>query len=72
MLGLGFHLGYNFIMSCFFESQPYGELVFSQITKTDLEGWNDFYLTMFKGLFPPILMFFLVKFAITNKTSNSK
>lgn len=72
MLGLGFHVGYNFIMTCFFESQPYGELLFSQIAKINLEGWSEFYLSIFKGLFPPFLMFLFVKFAINSKTSNLK
>lgn len=71
MIGLGFHLGYNFIMTCFFESQPYGELLFSQITKINLEGWNEFYLSLFKGLFPPFLMYLYVKFAVIEKTSIS-
>lgn len=71
MIGLGFHLGYNFIMTCFFESQPYGELLFSQITKINLEGWNEFYLSLFKGLFPPFLMYLYVKFAVIGKTSIS-
>lgn len=71
MIGLGFHLGYNFIMTCFFESQPYGELLFSQIAKINLEGWNEFYLSLFKGLFPPFLMYLYVKFAVIEKTSIS-
>lgn len=61
MLGLGLHLGYNLVMSCFFESQPYGEIIFSQVSKTDLTGWNDFYLTMYKGLFPPTAMFISIQ-----------
>lgn len=61
MLGLGFHLGYNLIMSCFFEAQPYGELIMSMTSKTELTGWSDFYLTMFKGLFPPLLTLMFVR-----------
>jgi membrane protease YdiL (CAAX protease family) len=67
MLGLGLHLGYNLIMSCFFESQPYGEIIFSQVSKTDLTGWNDFYLTMCKGLFPPTAM--LISIQLLLRTS---
>ena len=67
MLGLGFHLGYNLVMSCFFEAQPYGELIMSMISKVELVGWNEFYLTMFKGLFPPVLMLVIVKLLLKTK-----
>ena len=67
MLGLGFHLGYNLVMSCFFEAQPYGELMMSMTSKVELVGWNDFYLTMFKGLFPPLLMLVTVKLLLKTK-----
>ncbi len=61
MLGLGFHLGYNLIMSFFFESQPFGELILSQTSKVDLIGWNEFYYSMFRGLFPTTLSLLFVK-----------
>jgi hypothetical protein len=61
MLGLGFHLGYNLIMSFFFESQPFGELIMSQTSKVDLIGWNEFYYSMFRGLFPTTLSLLFVK-----------
>ncbi|WP_353779779.1 CPBP family glutamic-type intramembrane protease [Winogradskyella sp. 3972H.M.0a.05] len=67
MLPLGFHLGYNLIMSCFFEAQPYGELIMSQMSKVDLIGWNDFYLTMFKGLFPPVVTLVCVKLLLKTR-----
>ncbi|MGV6832079.1 MAG: CPBP family intramembrane glutamic endopeptidase [bacterium] len=55
MLALGFHLGYNLTMSFFFEAQPFGELFASQVFKIDLEGWPEFYFSMFRGLFPTIV-----------------
>jgi len=61
MLGLGFHLGYNLIMSFFFESQPFGELIMSQTSKVDLIGWNEFYYSIFRGLFPTTLSLLFVK-----------
>jgi len=67
MLGLGFHLGYNLIMSCFFEAQPYGEMIMSITSKVDLVGWSDFYLTMFKGLFPPIATLVCVKLLLKTR-----
>jgi len=35
-LGLGFHLAYNLFMCSFFPSQPYGELIFTVVSKSDL------------------------------------
>jgi membrane protease YdiL (CAAX protease family) len=60
-LPLAFHLGSNFTMSCFLESQPYGELLFSIVSKTDLTGWSGFFYSFFKGLFPGIATFICVK-----------
>ena len=67
MLGLGFHLGYNLVMSCFFEAQPYGELIMSVASKVDLVGWNDFYMTMFRGLFPSIVTLVCVKLLLKTR-----
>lgn len=67
MLGLGFHVAYNLTMSCFFEAQPYGELLFSVTSKIDLVGWNEFYLSMFKGLFPTIITLLCVKLLLKIK-----
>lgn len=60
MLGLGFHLGVNFINSCFFESQPYGQLLFEEITKLSLRDWNWLWFNLFKGLFPSIMTLLFV------------
>jgi hypothetical protein len=48
-------------MSFFFESQPFGELIMSQTSKVDLIGWNEFYYSMFRGLFPTTLSLLFVK-----------
>ena len=63
-MGLGFHLGYNLVMSCFFESQPFGQILFSEISQTEIGELNNFYLLLFKGLFPSImtLIFLRVSF----------
>ena len=60
-LPLAFHVGSNFTMSCFFESQPYGELLFSIVEKTELTEWTGFFYSFFKGLFPGIATFVCVK-----------
>jgi len=67
LLALGFHVGSNLTMSCFYESQPYGELIFSAISKVDLVGWNEFYLSLFKGLFPALATLLFVKLLLKTK-----
>ena len=73
MLGLGFHLGVNFINSCFFESQPYGQLLFEEITKLSLRDWNWLWFNLFKGLFPSImtLLFVIQYLKQQSKTTNT-
>ncbi len=61
MMGLGFHLGYNFLMSLFYENQPYGQLIFHEISKISLVDWNWLFYNVPKGLFPTILTFIFVK-----------
>lgn len=61
MMGLGLHLGVNFINACFFESQPFGELFFQKISSIDLRDWHWLYFNLFKGLFPSIMTLLLVK-----------
>jgi hypothetical protein len=61
MLGLGFHLGYNYVMSMFYENQPYGQLIFQEVSKIHLEDWNWLLYNIPKGLFPSILTFIFVK-----------
>ena len=57
------------MMSCFFESQPYGELLFSIISKTELTHWSGFFYSSFKGLFPFIVTLLFVKFLCRSKAS---
>lgn len=61
MLGLGLHVSYNLMMSFFYENQPYGELLFTQLTQIQLTGWNEFYYSMFRGLFPSVCTFIGLK-----------
>ena len=61
MLGLGFHLGYNYIMSMFYENQPYGQLIFQEVSKIHLADWNWLLYHIPKGLFPSILTLIFVK-----------
>ncbi|WP_191860686.1 CPBP family intramembrane glutamic endopeptidase [Hanstruepera ponticola] len=61
MMGLGFHLGVNLINACFFESQPYGELIFTEVSRINISEWNNFLFLIFKGLFPSIFTLIFIK-----------
>ena len=63
-LGLGFHLGFNIVMTLFYPSQPYGELLFTEVSRVDFSKWNELYFSLIKGLFPSILTFVFVKFLL--------
>lgn len=64
MLGLGFHLGYNFLMTFFYESYPYGELIFIELSKTSLQDWNWIFFNLSKGLLPSIITLAFVNYLI--------
>ncbi|MEM7186134.1 MAG: CPBP family intramembrane glutamic endopeptidase [Bacteroidota bacterium] len=53
-LGLGLHIGYNLVMSCFYEAPLFGELLFSAISSTELSEPGQSFYTFFRGLFTPI------------------
>ncbi|WP_422105666.1 CPBP family intramembrane glutamic endopeptidase [Winogradskyella sp.] len=61
LMGLGFHVGVNFINACFFESQPYGELIFTEISRIELKDWNWLYFNLFKGIFPSVATLIFLK-----------
>ena len=61
MMPLGFHLGYNLVMTFFYTSQPYGELIFTELSRVNLSEWNGLYFSLFKGLFPSIVTLVFVK-----------
>lgn len=72
LIALGLHTGFNLTMSCFFESQPYGELLFSIASKTDLTHWSGFFFSFFKGLFPSAAMLLCVKLLLKTNLFHSK
>lgn len=72
MLGLGLHVGSNYILSCFYESQPYGQLLFTLTSKTDFTGWTNFFYSFFKGLFPAIMTFICIKLYEMNRKLDPK
>ncbi len=61
IMALGFHLGINLVSCFFFESQPYGELIFTEISRANIWGWNKLLFLIFKGLFPSIMTFIFIK-----------
>lgn len=63
-LGLGFHLGYNLLMACFYPSQPYGELLFTELSRVNFREWNELYYALVKGLFPSIMTLVFLKFLL--------
>lgn len=67
MLALGFHLGVNLINSFFFESQPYGELIFKATSILQLRDWDWLYFNLFKGLFPTIVTLVCVKLLLKTR-----
>jgi membrane protease YdiL (CAAX protease family) len=54
-LGLGLHVGYNMVMSCFYESQPYGQLLFAELTSVELSDPMASYYSIFRGVFPSVM-----------------
>ncbi|WP_179345509.1 CPBP family intramembrane glutamic endopeptidase [Winogradskyella ursingii] len=64
MMPLGFHLGFNLVMTFFFASQPYGQLIFVEISRMGLSEWNELYFSLFKGLFPSIATLVFVKWLL--------
>ncbi|MEH6538213.1 MAG: CPBP family intramembrane glutamic endopeptidase [Psychroserpens sp.] len=60
-LGLGLHLGFNLMMTFFYQLQPYGELLFAEQSRVVLSQWNELYYSLFKGLFPSIMTFIFLK-----------
>ena len=60
-MGLGFHLGVNLINIFFFEAQPFGEMLFTEVSRAEVSEWNNFLYLIFKGLFPAVLTFAFIK-----------
>ena len=72
LMALGFHIATNLINTFFFESNPYGELIFTKVSGIDLSGWNNLYFLIFKGLFPTILTLIFVKLYLRYSTKSKE
>ena len=66
-MGLGFHLGVNMINVIFYKSQPYGELLFSEVSRGEISEWNNFLVVIFKGLFTSVVTFVCLIFYFKHK-----
>ncbi len=66
-MAFGFHLGVNLINTCIYKSQPYGELIFSEISRSDISIWNNFIVVIFKGLFTSIVTLIFLKLYLKNQ-----
>ncbi len=60
-IGLGFHLGSNMVMTCFYPSQPFGELFFAELSRVNLSEWNELYYWIFRGFYPSIVTLVFLK-----------
>jgi len=67
LLALGFHLGYNIVMACFYASAPYGELIFTELSRVELSEINGLYFSLFKGFFPSIMTLAFVKLLVRSE-----
>jgi hypothetical protein len=68
-LALGFHIGWNFVSTLFLDNQPFGELLFKQISMVPITNeWINFIFQFAKGLSPSILTYFFVN-VLYNKSN---
>jgi len=68
-LALGFHIGWNFVSTLFFDNQPYGELLFQQISLTPLSEWGNFFFQFGRGLAPSLITYIFVRSVYKEKQS---
>lgn len=62
-LALGFHIAWNFVAALFFDNQPFGELLFHQISMVPISNeWIDFIFQLAKGLAPSLITYLFVHY----------
>lgn len=66
-LALGFHIAWNFVSTLFFDNQPYGELLFQQISLTPISEWGNFLFQFGKGLAPSLITYLFLRSAYKEK-----
>ncbi len=66
-LALGFHIAWNFVSTLFFDNQPYGELIFQQVSLTPISNeWLNFIFQFAKGLMPSFITYLFIKYSFKN------
>lgn len=63
-LGLGFHIGWNFISTLFDTTKPYGEILFKANSTIQMTQVNSFVLSILKGLLVPFLTLLFINWVI--------
>lgn len=66
-LPLGFHLGWNVVATLFTAATPYGELVLQNTHSIELSEMSNLLFSLSKGLIPPLLILFFVKWWVKAK-----
>lgn len=61
LMPLGFHLGWNFINTLFYDTQPYGQLLFQETGNMALLEPYQTYFSLFIGFAPSIITLIFVK-----------
>ncbi len=72
MFGLGLHTGSNLVLSCFYKSQPFGEIIFALESSKELSGWTSFFFSFSYGLFPAVCTFLFLMIWLKSKAKSSK
>ncbi|MFK8010762.1 MAG: lysostaphin resistance A-like protein [Marinicellaceae bacterium] len=63
MMPLGLHLGNNFVQGLFYENNPYGELIFAELSKDQFS--NEYLALLYlilKSLFAPLITLLIVRY----------
>ncbi|MFD2823191.1 CPBP family intramembrane glutamic endopeptidase [Lacinutrix iliipiscaria] len=61
LFALGLHIGSNMILTLFFPSQNYGEILFTELSRVHLTEWNEFYFSLFKGFYASAMTFLFLR-----------
>jgi membrane protease YdiL (CAAX protease family) len=66
-LALGMHFSWNLTQSLFKGKEPYGSLLYYQISKTELSDLSNLFLSLFTGIVPSIAMYLALHYYLNVK-----
>lgn len=69
-LALGMHFSWNLAQALFKGKEPYGSLLFYQVSKTGLSDLSNLFLSLFTGIVPSIVMYLGLHLYFTVKKVN--